>query len=535
MSATFYRKYRPSRFADVIGQETAVAVLTQSVLRDKVAHAYLLTGPRGTGKTTLARLFAQALNCSARKKNSAEPCGKCPHCLATENHQAIDIVEIDAASHTGVDNIRELRDTIATAPVLGSHKVYIIDEAHMLSIGAWNALLKTLEEPPAHVVFVLATTNVTKVPETILSRSLRLDLRRFPLEHLVTKLKKIAQAEKIDIDDESLAMIARSAEGGMRDAEVLFTQIATLEESPIRVERTALLLGATTTTSLSTLLRTVAAHDLPAGLGLIRQLGESGAHLNHFVEHLLRYLRQALYAAVDPASAKSLTLDFTPVERDELTAIATKLGSDRVVECLERFQEAETAMKYSPLPELPLEIALVKLIPHSPSTNNDQSGGTGNGAPATPPKATTSTPPSPRTSSPAAPAKEIQAKKEVAVVSPGGALEAPLDFAKVKREWRAIVEHAKHLNASLGVALSTTELAQDENGRVMLEVKYPFHQDRLDQSENRLTIDTAFATILGFRVPWQVRVTRRTEATEQPAIITQALESLGGKLVSDNS
>ncbi|TXH07276.1 MAG: DNA polymerase III subunit gamma/tau [Candidatus Moraniibacteriota bacterium] len=529
--STFYRKYRPDRFADVIGQDTAVAVLTQSLIRDKIAHAYLLTGPRGTGKTTLARLFAQAMNCSARKKNSPEPCGKCSHCIAVQDHQAIDIVEIDAASHTGVDNIRELRDTIATSPVLGSHKVYIIDEAHMLSIGAWNALLKTLEEPPAHVVFILATTNIAKVPETILSRSLRLDLKRFPLEQLVNKLQKIAKAEKIDIDDESLLMIARSATGGMRDAEVLFTQIATLEESPIRVDRTALLLGATTTASIVTLLQAIAEYNLTQGLSLVRVLGEQGANMTRFVGNLLQYLRQALYASVDPKSTQSLALDFTKGEQAELLALAQALGSDRIVECMERFQEAENLMKYSPLPELPLEIALVKLMrdknsPHGPSQSIEEK------PQARPLSQPTPSPAAPKQASRVVEEKKIQTTQE----APGARAAASLDLSHIRREWRAIIAHAKHLNASLGVALSTTELVIQENAPVTLEVRYPFHKERLEKPENRLTIDTAFATILGFPVPWVVRVAERKEAEAVASpLLSQALEALGGKLVTDNN
>lgn len=527
MSATFYRKYRPERFADVISQEQAATVLTQSLIRDKIAHAYLLTGPRGTGKTTLARLFARALNCSKRK--GAEPCGKCPHCVAMNNHQALDVIEIDAASHTGVDHIRELKETIHTAPVLGSHKVYIVDEAHMLSIGAWNALLKTLEEPPAHVVFILATTNVTKVPETILSRSMRLDLRRFPLESLLAKLQKIAKAEKIDIDDDALLIIARAAQGGMRDAEVLFTQVATLEESPIRADRVALLLGATTLESITGVLKAVGERNLPAGLQIVRTLGENGAHLVHFVGGLLQYLRQALYASVDPMSLKTLALDFTEAERTTLSDIAKLLGSDRIVECMERFQEAEQMMKVTPLPELPLEIALVKLIPEAKNT-----------------------PSTPAPSSDTVQKPVVQAKKETPPVAAASVAipiapvrppvtekvpvksDATVDLSRVRREWRAIQEHAKHLNASLGVALSTTELFVGEENYVVLEVKYPFHKDRLEKPENRLTIDTAFATILGFRVPWMVRVAKREETPDSP-LLNQALEALGGRLVQNES
>lgn len=549
MSETFYRKYRPLQFKDVIGQETAVTVLTQSLATGKLAHAYLFTGPRGTGKTTLARLFAKALNCSNRGSlrlaqdafAKAEPCGKCTHCLAFVDSRSLDVIEIDAASHTGVDNIRELRETVTSAPVLGSHKVYIIDEAHMLSIGAWNALLKTLEEPPAHVVFILATTNAAKVPETILSRTLRLDLRRFPVESIVTKLEKIAKAEKLKIEKEALTLIARTAQGGMRDAEILFTQIATLEESPIDAARVALLLGTTTLAANHALFSAVAERDLTRAFATVAELKNTGAELSGFTLSLLEYCRKLLFAAVDRTTAEKLIDDLTKEEKTELFSLAAALGSARIVECLERFQEADRLIKVSPLPELPIEIALVKLI------QSDQ--------PITPkapiaPKAVAPAPMSPATSmpekpqpTPTAPKKSTPIKTTVvpAPTEPQNeALDTPADLGLALRQWSAVKTHALRLNASLGVALSTA-IPVIQGDRLMLQVKYPFHKERLAQQANRLTLDQAFATILGFRTPWGIITEKEasetpTEATaKRPAIIDEALAALGGQLVAETN
>lgn len=543
MSETFYRKYRPLQFKDVVGQETAVTVLTQSLATNKLAHAYLFTGPRGTGKTTLARLFAKALNCSNRK--GFEPCGKCTHCVAMTDNRSLDVVEIDAASHTGVDNIRELRETVTSAPVIGSHKVYIIDEAHMLSIGAWNALLKTLEEPPAHVVFILATTNAAKVPETILSRTLRLDLRRFPVELIVTKLEKIAKAEKLKIEKDALTLIARTAQGGMRDAEILFTQIATLEESPIDAERVALLLGTTTLAANHALLTAVASRDLTRAFATVSELKDKGAELAGFTLSLLEYCRKLLFAAVDHTTAEKLIEDLTAEEKSELFALATSLGPAKIVECLERFQEADRLIKVSPLPELPIEIALVKLIqgdqiatPNIPVVP---------GVPKSPTPASPAVSPSepPKPAPTAAPKRSVPAEGKASatpdpVSTEPDINETPVDLGLALRQWQAVVTHALRLNASLGVALSTT--VPVVRGRyLLLQVKYPFHKERLDQKANRLTLDQAFVTILGFRAPWKAVTEKEAAETvaeapvERPAIIDEALAALGGQLVTETN
>jgi DNA polymerase-3 subunit gamma/tau len=307
---SLYRKYRSQTFADLVGQDASSRALQGAIIGGRVAHAYLFSGSRGTGKTSAARLLAKALNCTGRPRDSAEPCNVCQSCVEMTAGSALDLIEIDAASNRGIDEIRDLREKVNLAPALGPKKVYIIDEAHMLTEPAFNALLKTLEEPPPHVVFVLCTTDAQKIPLTVIGRCQHFVFRRHSEDQIVARLTHIAKAEKVAVDDEAMRLIARTAQGSMRDAVGLLDQLVPLAEGPITLESARSLLGIADPRMLDGLLDDVLAGRAGEALDELNRVYSAGAELRQVVRGLMEGCRDRLIAAVarhDNASARRLS------------------------------------------------------------------------------------------------------------------------------------------------------------------------------------------------------------------------------------
>ena len=307
---SLYRKYRSQTFADLVGQDAASRALQGAIISGRVSHAYLFSGSRGTGKTSAARLLAKALNCTVRSRASAEPCNRCQSCLEVTDGAALDLIEIDAASNRGIDEIRDLREKVNLAPALGPYKIYIIDEAHMLTEPAFNALLKTLEEPPAHVVFVLCTTDAQKIPLTVIGRCQQFVFRRHSEEQITARLTHIALAEKVLVDADAMQLIARTAQGSMRDAVGLLDQLVPLASGPISLESARSLLGIADPRLLDSLLDHVLAGEASEALSELNRVYAAGAELRQVVRGLMEGCRDRLVDALtrhDQATARRLS------------------------------------------------------------------------------------------------------------------------------------------------------------------------------------------------------------------------------------
>jgi DNA polymerase-3 subunit gamma/tau len=307
---SLYRKYRSQTFADLVGQDAASRALQGAIISSRVAHAYLFSGSRGTGKTSAARLLAKAINCTGRPRDSAEPCNRCQSCVEMTAGSALDLIEIDAASNRGIDEIRDLREKVNLAPALGPFKVYIIDEAHMLTEPAFNALLKTLEEPPAHVVFILCTTDAQKIPLTVIGRCQQFVFRRHSEEQIASRLSYIARVENVQVDPEAMQLIARTAQGSMRDAVGLLDQLVPLASGPISLDSARSLLGIADPRLLDSLLDNVLAGQAAEALAELNRVYSAGAELRQVVRGMMEGCRDRLVAALsrhDNATARRLS------------------------------------------------------------------------------------------------------------------------------------------------------------------------------------------------------------------------------------
>lgn len=356
MSQAFYRKWRPRLWEQVVGQEHVIQTLQNAIHAERVSHAYLFAGPRGTGKTTTARLLAKAVNCLAEKP-AERPCDKCQHCQALNDGRFLDLIEIDAASNTSVDDVRDLRDKINFAPSQGKYKVYIIDEVHMLSTAAFNALLKTLEEPPPHAIFILATTEVHKIPATVLSRCQRHEFRRIPVQTITSLLKKLGEQEGLQIDDNALTLIARQATGSLRDAISLLDQLASTG-GPINLELAQTVLGTATSQVVVRLIDAVLKRDAAAGLDCIHQALDSGSDPRQFARQVVDYLRGLLLVRMSNADQ----IEATPEQRDQMAQHALGFELPQLMETLRLFNGAANELRTGWQPGLPLELALAQAL-----------------------------------------------------------------------------------------------------------------------------------------------------------------------------
>ncbi|AGT30477.1 DNA polymerase III subunit gamma/tau [Geobacillus genomosp. 3] len=359
-----YRVFRPQRFADMVGQEHVTKTLQSALLQHKISHAYLFSGPRGTGKTSAAKIFAKAVNCEHAP--AAEPCNECPACLGITNGTVPDVLEIDAASNNRVDEIRDIREKVKFAPTSVRYKVYIIDEVHMLSIGAFNALLKTLEEPPKHVIFILATTEPHKIPATIISRCQRFDFRRIPLSAIVSRLKYVANAQGVEASAEALSAIARAADGGMRDALSLLDQAISFSDGQLQFDDVLAMTGAASFAALANFIEAIHRKDTAAVLQQFEAMMAQGKDPNRLVEDLILYYRDLLLYKTAPHVEGAIQI---AVVDETFTALSETIPLSDLYGAIELLNKSQQEMKWTNHPRLLLEVALVKLC-HQPAVSS---------------------------------------------------------------------------------------------------------------------------------------------------------------------
>lgn len=482
-----YRKFRPAEFAEVKGQEHIVTTLQNQIKADRIGHAYLFCGTRGTGKTSIAKIFAKAVNCEHPVDGS--PCGVCPVCKSIAAGTSMNVIEIDAASNNGVDNIREIRENVAYSPTEGRYKVYIIDEVHMLSIGAFNALLKTLEEPPEYVIFILATTEAHKIPITILSRCQRYDFKRITAETITARLRELMEKEQVEVEEKALRYIAKAADGSMRDALSLLDQcIAFYLGKKLTYDNVLEVLGALDTDVYSSLLRKIIRKDVPAVMEDVENIVMQGRELSQFVTEFIQYLRNLLFVQ----SADHLE-DFLEVSTENLAQLqeeAKMIDGETLMRYIRVFSELSGQIKYSTQKRVLTEVALIKLCKPQMERSYDSILERLNDIEAQLEKGVTV----------AAPAAVVENKAEPAKEQPR-VKACSDDVGKVILNWNQIIRESSPVIKNY--LMGHKDFRQDGNGGLQIIVRENLAADLLDTDDLRKELEASIYNKIGKEVSIQ--------------------------------
>ncbi|MBI4257301.1 DNA polymerase III subunit gamma/tau [Candidatus Uhrbacteria bacterium] len=495
MSKVLYRTYRPKTFQEVSGQEHVVRTLQNQHASGSTAHAYLFTGPRGVGKTTTARLIAKLVNCLSPKKN--EPCNTCDACVSIASGQALDVYEIDAASHTGVDNVREtVIDSVRFAPNVLKKKVYIIDEVHMLSTSAFNALLKTLEEPPEHVLFVLATTEIHKVPETIISRCQRFDFKRISSDELVERMKGIVKEEGVKVDEVVLREIARHSGGCARDAESLLGQVLALGEMEIGMKEASLVLPATQIVLVEAFVGSLKDHTAAQAITQLNEYLESGVDLRQFVSDTISWLRDRLLETVG-GTQKEFSVSFLQTAIEELLATQRTRANEQ-------------------LPQLPVELAVIKIC----GLDFQKQGVDSMHIDVIASHAKQST------DLEIASVAELPRNDENRIIFDTVPI---ISLEDVKNKWPEVYEQIKSCNTSLPLLMQSCEVCGIEGEHVELGFEYGLYVETINQEKNRRLIEGVFEQVLGKKL--RVKAIQKKMKASEDETVGVLLQEFGGSLV----
>ncbi len=506
-----YHKYRPQKFADVIGQDHIVKTLSHQITTNTLAHAYLFSGSRGLGKTTISRLLAKAINCTNRTDGSAEPCESCASCVAITSGRSIDVIEIDAASNTGVDNVREnIIENVQFQPTTAKYKVFIIDEVHMLSTSSFNALLKTLEEPPSYVVFILATTELHKIPETILSRCQRYVFSRVPKNVLSALLDKVASEEKITLDEDVKEAIISKADGGVRDTVSMLDQIMSTGEQHITRQQASIFLPISPLSDTLNFLENLLAHKSAQAMNFIHTISAEGRDMPTFLETLLETLRVVMISKIQGSTL--LEDDLTDDIRETVQKISATISSAELLRLLDIVLKRRATIKNTPIPELPLELIILEWA----------QGNGSNALPVTPtpaPKAPVAPvpPPAPveppKTPEPLAPITASEAPTpSKAPATPGATVSA--NFQVLKNKWGEVLKCVEKRSPSLVSLLKSSVLLNMENNMVTLQVQYKLHQDKFNQKEYKKMMEESLQECMGAPMAVQTVVAERQQQSD---------------------